>query len=244
MRTKIVSTGGERHQARLHRFYCPKCRATWLVYPSILTPDKHYDSYVVQNTLEANLSHDLTYRAVIRQNTQLSSSGEARPNQLQNARTPWHWVNWLGQFSLPLVLLACGLIPPAYAVEDEKFLLQNGEKSYTIGLVDQRYDVVWWLDYVFATDQQTIEPSLRTLCRYLKHHPAWQSFKGNTGDSWSATKNAFLAICPDTKLAECLLHPLLKFEEEVRRYARYTNASVELVALLKEAFTSVVFADC
>jgi hypothetical protein len=121
-------------------------------------------------------------------------------------------VLWLGQFSLPLVLLACGLTPPSYAVEDEKFLKQNGEKSYTIGLVDHRYDLVWWLDYVFATDQATIEPSLRTLCRYLKHHPKWHHFKGITGDSWSATKNAFLAICPDTKLAECLLHPLLKFE--------------------------------
>jgi len=45
-------------------------------------------------------------------------------------------------------------------------------------------------------------------------------------------------------LAECLLHPLLKFEEEMTCYARYTNASEELVALLKEAFFNVLFADC
>ena len=244
LRTKIIATDGNRHKVTIHRFYCPSCRATWSVYPTILVPGKHYDSYVIQNNLEDSLSHDLTYRSIIRQQTRLTSSGQAQANAVQNARTPWHWVNWLGQFALPLVLLACGLTPPVYAVEDEKFLKQNGEKSYTIGLVDQRYDVVWWLDYVFATNQQTLEPSLRTLCRYLKHHPAWQSFKGITVDSWSATKNAFLAICPDTKLAECLLHPLLKFEEEVRRYARYTNAPAELIALLKEAFTSVVFADC
>jgi hypothetical protein len=192
--------------------------------------------------LEDSLSHDLTYRAIIRPQAQLTSSGEAQPKAMQNNRTPWQWVQWLGQFSLPPVLLACGLTPPTYAVEAEKFLKQNGEKSYTIGLVDHRYDVVWWLDYVFATNQATVEPSLRILSRYLKHPPTWHNFKGIT--SWSATKNAFLAICPDTKLAECLLHPLLKFEEEVARYARYTNAPAELVALLKEAFFNVLFADC
>jgi hypothetical protein len=150
---------------------------------------------------------------------------------------------WLGHFFLPLILLACGLTPPSYAGEDEKFLKQNGEKSYTSGLVDHRYDLVWWLDYVFATDQQTIEPSLRVLCRYLKQHPTWHNFKGITGDSWSATKNAFLSICPATVLAECLLHPLLKFEEEVARYARYNSVPPEEVALLKEAFFNGLFAD-
>ncbi len=243
-RSKVIATDGVRHRVAIHRFYCPSCRATWTVYPSILIPAKHYDTYTIQNCLEDNLSHELTYRSVIRQQAQLTSSGQTQPHAVQNARTPWQWVNWLGQFTLPLVLLACGLTPPSYAVEDEKFLKQNGAKSYTIGLVDQRYAVVWWLDYVFATDQATIEPSLRALCRYLKQSPHWQHFKGITGDSWSATKNAFLAICPNTLLAECLLHPLLKFEEEVARYARYTNAPTDLVALLKEAFFNVLFADC
>src|SRR4051794_39072318 len=62
LRTKIVDTEGQIHQAKIHRLYCPKCRQTWTVYPSILVPGKHYDSYVVQNTLENTLSYEQSYR--------------------------------------------------------------------------------------------------------------------------------------------------------------------------------------
>lgn len=188
----------------------PLCKKTWTIYPSILLPGKHYDSYVVQNTLEDVLRVELSYRSVTRQNQQLTSTGQVKKGHFQDARTGWHWVMWFGQFSLPTVLLACGLLPPEYAVEDEKFRGQNGHKTYAVGLVDHRYDLLWWLDYIFATDQQAIEPSLRRLCTILSQNPTWNYFKSITADSWSATRNAFEAICSETLLAQCLLHPLLK----------------------------------
>jgi hypothetical protein len=243
LRTAISDTEGHRHQARIHRFHCPYCRQTWTVYPAIVQPGKHYDSYVVQNTLEEVLSLEMSYRAVTRHHQQLSSSGEVKPGHFLDPRTGWRWVSWLGQFALPLVLLACGLMPPDYAVEDEKFLKQNGQKTYAVGLVDHRYDLLWWLDYIFATDQATIEPSLRALTDWLTGWGGWSGFKGITADSWAATRNAFKAICSDTLLAECLLHPLLKFQEEVARFARYTSSCAEEVAFLKEAFFSVLFAE-
>lgn len=243
VRRAIRDTEGQLHQATIHRVHCPLCKKTWTVYPSILIPAKHYDSYVVQNTLEDVLSLELSYRSVTRQNAQLTSTGEVEKGHFSDARTAWRWVMWLGQFSLPLVLLACGLLPPEFAVEDEKFLKQNAQKTYAVGVVDQRYELVWWLDYIFATDQQSLEPSLRALCAILKNSPGWTYFKGITGDSWAATKNAFKAICADTLLAECLLHPLLKFEQEVARYARVSGANSQEIAFLKEAFFTVLFAD-
>jgi len=241
-RNCIIDTEGVRHQVRLHRVYCPKCQQTWSVYPSILVPHKRHDSYVVQNLLEATLSHEMSYRGALRQQQQFTSTGQTRPNRLRDARTIWLWVNWLGQWSIPQVLLACGLLPPHYAVEDEKFLSQNGQKSYAVGLVDHRYDLLWWLDYVFATDEISLKGSLATLQTQLQKADPKHYFWGITGDDWPAAKNAFRAINPQTTLAQCLLHPMLKFEDEVARYARYFDTPVERVKELKTAFWQILIA--
>jgi hypothetical protein len=241
-RRRIIDTEGQVHQVLIHRVYCPQCGQTWAVYPTILTPAKHYDSYVVQNTLEETLSYEQSYRAVTRKQAQLTSSGEPQTNGFKDARTPWNWVMWLGQFSLPLLLLACNLRPPEYAVEDEKFLKQNRQRSYAVGLVEHRFDLVWWLDYVFATDQITLQKSLQVLCDILKLADADHYFKGITGDSWVAAKKAFEALDPRTKLAECLLHPMLKFEIEVARYAREEGLGAEVVEVLTEAYWQVLLA--
>ena len=242
VRRAVIDTEGKSHQVSIHRVYCRCCRQTWTVYPCILTPSKHYDSYVVQNTLEEVLSYEQSYRATTRHQAQLTSSGEAKPNAFTNARTPWNWVLWLGQFSLPLVLLACGLRPPLYGVEDEKFLKQNRQRSYVIGLVQHQFDLLWWADYVFSTDQDSLEKSLGELSAALKLVEAEHYFKGITTDSWKATRNAFLTLDPRTKLAECLLHPMLKFEKEVRRYARTEKLGEEVVEILLEAFWQVLLA--
>lgn len=242
VRKCIIDTEGLRHQVQLHRIYCPKCKRTWSVYPSILVPHKQRDSYVVQNLLEATLSHEMSYRGAMRQQQQLTSSGQSRPNPLHDPRTLWHWVQWLGQFSIPQVLLGCGLLPPHYAVEDEKFLSQNGQKSYAVGLVDHRYELLWWLDYVFATDEITLKDSLATLQTQLQKADPQHYFWGITGDDWPAAKNAFRALNPQTTLAQCLLHPMLKFEDEVARYARYFDTPAERVKELKTAFWQILIA--
>lgn len=210
VRKCIIDTEGVRHQVQLHWIYCPRCKRTWNIYPSILVLDKRHDSYVVQNLLEANLSHEMSYRGALRQQPQLTSSGQARPNRLMDAHTIWLWVNWLGQWSLPQVLLACGLLPPLYAVEDEKFPTQNGQKSYAVGLVDQHYDLLWWLDYVFATDEATLKTSFSNLQNQLQKADPYHYFWGITGDDWPAAKNAFQALNSKTTLAQCLLHPMQK----------------------------------
>jgi hypothetical protein len=112
LRSAIRDTEGQLHQALIHRIHCPLCKKTWTIYSSILLPGKHYDSYVVQNTLEDVLSLELSYRSVTRQNQQLTSTGQLKKGHFQDARTGWRWVMWLGQFALPAVLLACGLLPP------------------------------------------------------------------------------------------------------------------------------------
>lgn len=242
VRCDVKDTEGLTHCVTIRRVYCPQCRKTWSVYPSILLPGKRYDSYVVQNTLEDTLSYEQSYRAVTRKQAQLTSSGEARPNGFSHARTPWRWVVWLGQFSLPKVLLACGLRPPRYGVEDEKFLKQNRHKSYAVGLVEHRFELLWWLDYVFSTDQQSLQTSLGELSTTLKLVEAEHYFKGITTDSWQAARNAFLALDPRTKLAECLLHPMLKFEKEVARYLRTEKLAQEVGQILIEAFWQVLLA--
>jgi len=184
----------------------------------------------------------MSYGGAMRQQHQLSSSGQSRPNPLRHPRTLWQWFQWLGQFSIPQVLLACGLLPPHYAVEDEKFLSQNGHKSYGVGLVDHRYDLLWWLDYVFATDEITLKGSLQRLQTQLAKADPTHYFWGITGDDWPAAKNASRAVNPQTTLAQCLLHPMLKFEDEVVRYARYFDTPAERVKELKTAFWQILVA--
>jgi hypothetical protein len=242
LRKCVIDTEGVRHQLRIHRVYCRACLQTWSVYPSILVPRKRRDSYVVQNLLETTLSHETSYRGALRQHKQLTSSGCARPNCLKDARTLWGWVQWLGQWSIPQVLLACGLLPPHYGVEDEKFLSQNGQKSYAVGVVDHRYELLWWLDYVFATDETALKTSLTALQTVLQTVDPHHYWHGITGDDWPAAKNAFRALNPDTKLAQCLLHPMLKFEDEVARYARYFATPPQRVRELKAAFWQILVA--
>jgi hypothetical protein len=98
-------------------------------------------------------------------------------------------------------------------VEDEKFLKHNGHKTYAVGLVDHRHDLLWWLDYVFETSQNTLQTSFGTLLNWLKLVDPTFYFEGITGDSWLAAKRAFAALDPRTKLAECLLHPMLILRE-------------------------------
>jgi hypothetical protein len=239
----VIDTQGQRHRVSLARLRCSECRQTWTVYPSILIPRKHYDAYVVQNTLEEVLSLEMTYRNTVRAHHQLSSSGQACPNQFVSPYTPFNWVMWLGRFPLPLVLLACGLTPPAYVVEDEKFVHQNRIQTYLLGLVEHHYDLLWWLDYLPTTDQTGIQNSLQTfldelwLAAQLEH-----SFKGVTTDGWQAARNAFAALNSETQLAECLLHPFLKFKDAVHQWAKLTKATTDRVALLTALFYEVLFA--
>lgn len=242
-RTPLIDTTGQIHQVVIHLVHCPLCLQTWSVYPSLLIPHKHYDAYAVQNVLEDVLSREMTYLATTRQKQQLTSQGMPQPNQFNHARTPWQWLVWLGQFPLPFILLAAGLLPPAYAVEDEKFLSQNGGKTYVLGLVDHRYDWLWWLDYIEATDQVAIEASLRRFLEVVLNQMGQpHEFAGITGDDWAAARNAFAAINPRTVLAQCLLHPLLKFQSVLATFARLTKTPAPRLSQLKSAFFEVLFA--
>lgn len=242
-RSRIIDTEGRCHQAQIPRVKCGDCGQTWTVYPSILIARKHYDAVTVQNTLEQVLSHELTYRGTVRQHHQLCSTGTTKPNQFVSPYTPWNWVMWLGRFSLPLVLLACGLMPPHYVVEDEKFVRQNRLETYLLGLVDQRTNLIWWLDYLWHTAQTSIQNSLQNfvdeiwLAVGLNH-----TFKGATTDGWPVAKAAFAALNSHTLVAECLLHPFLKFKLALYRWAKETKAGPEWVAELGQKFWRVLFA--
>jgi hypothetical protein len=242
-RKRVIDTEGQCHQVPLARVRCSACRQTWTVYPSIIIPHKHYDAYVIQNSLEAVLSLEMTYRSTVRQQHQLTSSGQPRPNSFVSPYTPWHWVMWLGRFPLPLVLLACGLTPPAYVVEDEKFVRQNCLQTYLLGLVDHRYEVIWWLDYLPTTDQTGIQNSLQTFLDEIWlaagfHH----RFKGATTDGWQAAHNAFRALNNQIELAQCLLHPYLKFRQVLHHWAKLTKAPASKVQLFRQLFYKVLFA--
>jgi hypothetical protein len=75
-----------------------------------------------------------------------------------------------------------------------------------VGLVDQRYDLFWWLDYVFATDETSLRDSLTTLQSQLQKADLSHYWWGITGDDWPAAKNAFRSLNSQTTLAQCLSH--------------------------------------
>jgi hypothetical protein len=134
------------------------------------------------------------------------------------------------------------LISPTvtYRVEDEKFLKQEGQRSYTLGLVDHRFEVVWWLDYIFATDQTTLKSSLERLVTHLQQDLPDYYFKGVTTDGWQAAKNAFAYLDGRTELAECALHPLLKFKQVVRQTAKQQNwPATEVELLIKNSLAKL-----
>lgn len=52
----------------------------------------------------------------------------------------------------------------------------------------------------------------------------------------------FFAINPNTQLAQCALHPFLKFQTVLARFVRQTKTTPERAAVLRTAFCQVVFA--
>lgn len=121
-----INTDGERERILIYRFECLDCNGRITVLPSFVLPHKHYDAYVIQNSLEQTLVYEVSYRGVQQIDNQLQSTGEPKPRTIQDPRTPWRWVVWLGAFSVAAVLMACGLVPPAHIIHDEKFLRENG----------------------------------------------------------------------------------------------------------------------
>jgi hypothetical protein len=76
-------------------------------------------------------------------------------------------------------------------VEDEKFLKQNRQRSYAVGLIKHQFELLWWLDYVFSSDQESLQTSLGKLSAILKLVEAGHYFKGSTTDSWQALVTLF-----------------------------------------------------
>jgi len=61
------------------------------------------------------------------------------------------------QVAPPRILLRLGLTPPQTIIEDEKFVRENGKKSY-ITLLSCN-EIIWWIEYLKNTDEAHLAAS-------------------------------------------------------------------------------------
>lgn len=207
---------GEKYEVPIWQIRCLECQAVFTVLPSFLARYQRWDVDCLSKLLEINLVMTSSYRHTFK--ILEYAQGEQLP---WNPERMLHIVHWLGDLiPLPCVLLRLGLTPPRAVLEDEKFVRENGEKTYVAFISHQ--EVIWWIDYLKDTDQVDLEASFRSYLAEVREFYPEYIIEGVTYDGWKPTKNAFEAINADIVVQECHLHaqhrmnralPLIKNED-------------------------------
>ncbi len=191
---------GERYEVPIWQIRCLECGAVFTILPSFLARYQRNDTDCMSKLLEINLIMTSSYRHT------LKILEYAHGEQLAwNPKRMLHIVNWLGDLlPLPCILMRLGLTPPETILEDEKFVRENGEKTYSVFIFCE--EVIWWTDYLNQTDETKLEASFRSYLSKVREIYANYNIKAATYDGWEAAKKAFKAINQSIVIQECHFH--------------------------------------
>jgi hypothetical protein len=123
-----------------------------------------------------------------------------------------HVVHWLANLlPLPAILLRLGLTPPQAVLEDEKFVRENGQKTYIAFL--SRDEVIWWIEYLKDTDEVHLQACFESYRAQVREFYPDYDIAGATYDGWAPAKAAFEGVNPDVVMQECLLHARMRMSQ-------------------------------
>lgn len=193
---------------------CLDCGAVFTVLPSFVLRYQHYEVHLAQALLQYNLIMNVSYRF------QASMLGNLNPDcSPKSPMVLWRLMRWLGT-AIPVTafLLKVGLNPPTLFLEDEKFVSEAGRQTYIAALSHQ--DVIWWVAYLYSTDEPTMTRALleykRTVQKSLPEYTAEAATVDAHAASKAALRNTFVGI----DLQECILHAQRQVAADLATYQR------------------------
>ncbi len=191
---------GESYYIPIWQIRCKEYKAIFTVLPSFLARYQRCDIDCMQKLLEINLVMTSSYRHT------LKILEYAQGKQLSwNPERMLHLVHWLGDLlTVPRILLRLGLTPPQTIIEDEKFVRENGKKSY-ITLLSCN-EIIWWIEYLKNTDEAHLAASFRNYLEDIREFCPNYNIEGVTYDGWKPAKIAFESVNTNIILQECHLH--------------------------------------
>ncbi|MBU1568644.1 MAG: hypothetical protein KJ630_23830 [Proteobacteria bacterium] len=226
---------GERYNVPIWQIRCLKCKAVFTVLPSFIARYQRFDIDCLSKLLEINLVMTSSYRHTLK--ILEYARGE---QQTWNPGSILHIINWLGDLlPLPCILLRLGLTPPQSVIEDEKFVRENGERTY-IAFISQQ-EIIWWIEYLANTDELHLEDSFkRYLAEVREVYPDY-NIEGATYDGWKAAKTAFEAVNINIVLQECHLHGKARMSRALPAIKRDNPAlTEEQLEKIKECHDQVI----
>jgi hypothetical protein len=114
----------------------------------------------------------------------------------------------LGQQSMVIVLIRCGLALPVYFLADEKHSRCLTEKVYLPTIVRGR--VIWHLGYTEEASAAALTQSYGVFQRTaLQQEPAYR-VRGILTDGFDSTNNSMRTLFPGTRLGTCWRHAVIK----------------------------------
>ena len=114
----------------------------------------------------------------------------------------------LGQQSMVIVLIRCGLALPVYFLADEKHSRCLTEKVYLPTIV--RGPVIWHLGYTEEASAAALTQSYGEFQRTaLQQEPAYR-VRGILTDGFDSTNNSMRTLFPGTRLGTCRRHAVIK----------------------------------
>jgi hypothetical protein len=114
----------------------------------------------------------------------------------------------LGQQSMVIVLIRCGLALPVYFLADEKHSRCLTKKVYLPTIVRGR--VIWHLGYTEEASAAALTQSYGVFQRTaLQQEPAYR-VRGILTDGFDSTNNSMRTLFPGTRLGTCWRHAVIK----------------------------------
>lgn len=198
---------GEQYEVPIWQIRCNECKAVFTILPSFLARYQRFDVSGLAKILEVNLIMTSSYRHTLK--ILGYAHGENLPfDPAQILRI----VRWLGDLlPLPVILLRLGLTPPQAVLEDEKFVHENGERTY-IALLS-RDEVIWWIEYLKDTDEVHLQACFESYRTQVREFYPGYDIAGATYDGWAPAKAAFETINSDVVMQECHLHARMRMSQ-------------------------------
>jgi hypothetical protein len=216
---------------RIHRVRCLDCGAVVSVFPSFIFPYQHRNTDSIQNNLENLLLHNNSLRSA-----RAIYNQDQKQAPIADEQTLCHMVRLIGEVPIAKLLIELGLAPPRHVVEDEKFLNQAGTRSYALGIVEHQKLLIWWLDYLLASDEAAITASLAEFKSLL----GGKLPEGFTLDGWQATRLAIRALFPQARIQDCLLHARQALDRTLAAYQKHERAGDAQVREMKKEATELI----
>jgi len=229
---------GESYEAPIWQIRCKECGAVFTVLPSFMARYQRWDVDALSKLLEINLVMTSSYRHTFK------ILEYAQGEELAwNPERILHIVHWLSDLlPLPSILLRLGLTPPQAVLEDEKFVRENGEKTY-VAFVSCN-EVIWWIEYLKNTDEISLEASFRSYRAEIREVYPDYDIDGVTYDGWKPAKAAFEAVNINVVHQECHLHAKKRMSKALRIIERNAPSITEKeLTEIKESHDQILEAE-